>query len=193
MNNCQYCGASNPATVFNCLKCAAVMSVAPAPAQNISVIQQRPLRPSAAPAVAQAEKHPATQMSFKELGIYFASAFAVVAVVWAVLYFMSIAAPQSSASMISTPAPVVETATIKASGGILLATTEETFDEMMRAAANDDAAYLVRMGTDGKLFRLQDKTKIRIVEPGLFKSKVVALEGNQTGRGGWLSNEFISK
>jgi hypothetical protein len=63
---------------------------------------------------------------------------------------------------------------------------------MMRAAAAGDDAYLMRMGVDGKVFRLQDGTKIRVVDGGMFKSKVSAIEGNQAGRAGWLPNEFIS-
>jgi hypothetical protein len=49
----------------------------------------------------------------------------------------------------------------------------------------------MQMGIDGKVFRLQDGIKIRVIDGGFSKSKVSAIEGNQAGRAGWLPNGFI--
>lgn len=204
MNDCKYCGASNPATVFNCLKCNAMMPVQPAPVQNISVVQQR--KPIAvkvhapAPITVQppANQYPVTQMSWKELGIYFGASFgtiAFVALIFLMLYFIEKRQPVNNAQTIkpTSAISVSTTPTIKSNGGILLATTEENFAEMMRAAVSGDDAYLMRMSDAGKLFRLQDGTKIRIIEGGMVKSKVSAIEGTQAGKSGWLPNEFIAQ
>lgn len=109
MNDCKYCGASNPATVFNCLKCNAMMPVQPVPVQHITVTQQRPLKiktqePIAA--VRYIEQYPVTQMSLKDLGVYVGCAFATFGVVLAVLYFMSLAAPPP---FVSAPSAAVYT------------------------------------------------------------------------------------
>jgi hypothetical protein len=191
MHVCKYCGATNPATVFNCLKCAAVMPVQPAPVQNIAVKQHRK------PRVAQVKpqppavvvKHPVTELSLKDFGIYFGVALLVVGLFAGMFFFLIRSQPLSTPVNYKATSSSVDSGIrkIKSSGGILLATSEENFAEMMRA---DDAA-LLRMGVDGKVFRLQDGAKIRVIDGGLIKSKVAAIDGVQAGRAGWLPNEFI--
>lgn len=183
--DCKYCGASNPATVFNCLKCNAVMPT-PAPVQNIQVAQSRPVRMQPPAEIATLEKPGET--SGKDWLIYFSVAFGVVALAAVMFFFLNRYEPlPAPSSKPSAAASVSDTRRIKSAGGILLATSEENFAEMMRA----DDAGLLRMAAAGKVFRLQDGTAIRVIDGGLSKSKVTALDGLQAGRAGWLPNEFI--
>jgi hypothetical protein len=184
MIKCQYCGSGSYPDSTHCQKCAAPLPVS----------AFKPVRVAVAVSMDAPKPKPvATQMSWKELGVYFGSAFLMVGLVLAGLYFWSRLILPSNVTTAAPVASVSDTRMIQSPGGILLATTEENFSEMMKAAVAGDDACLMRMGVDGKVFRLQDNTKIRIVDGGMFKSKVSALEGNQSGRSGWLPNEFISK
>ena len=192
MNDCKYCGATNPAAVFNCLKCNALMPVRPAPVQNITVAQER------RPVVRNAPVNPIPQLptatqSFTSLCVYFGVGLGVVGLFVAMFFFLNRVQPLSTPVNYKTTSTTADSGPkrIKASGGILTATTEDNFNEMMRAAVAGDDAALSRMGADGKVFRLQDGTKIKIIDSGISKSKVIALDGAQAGRAGWLPNEFI--
>jgi hypothetical protein len=103
MNDCKYCGADNPVTVFNCLKCNAVMPVQPAPAQNIPLVQERKPRPvqahvEAPPPARMVQSgnqlYPVKELSFKDLGIYMASAFLMIALVAGILYGLAAIKPE---------------------------------------------------------------------------------------------------
>jgi hypothetical protein len=194
MNDCKYCGAVNPPTVFNCLKCNAAMPT-PAPVQNIPVAQVRPTRVQQPAPMIQVPKEPQfTSTSGRDWLIYFGVAFGVIALFAVMLYTLNRIEPvPATASAPRSSSSISGISKIKSPGGILLATSEENFAEMMRAAVAGNDAYLVRMGIDGKVFRLQDGIKIKIVDGGFSKSKVSALEGNQAGRAGWLANEFIGQ
>jgi hypothetical protein len=189
MNDCKYCGEANPTTVFNCLKCNAAMPT-PAPVQNVPVMQSRPVRvQQPAPLVPVAPEPQFTSTSGKDWLIYFGAAFGFIALVAVMLFFLNRFEPMPAASSRSSSSTttISDTRRIKSAGGIVVATSEENFAEMMRA---DDAA-LLRMSAAGKVFRLQDGTKVRVIVVGLAKSKVTAIDGLQAGRSGWLPNEFI--
>lgn len=174
MNACQYCHAPNPVTQINCLKCTALL----------------PARTSEFPSPI---KRALPKIPPLYIGVALASIVLICAIAWVWHSMWTLPAYSFVKSAAPAASPVSTTRTIQSKGGILLAVTEDDFDEMMKAAVAGDDAYLLRMGIDGKLFRLQDGTKIRVVDGGMFKSKVSALEGNQAGRAGWLPNEFISR
>lgn len=101
MNNCHYCGEVNPSTVFNCLKCSAMMPVQPVPVAIPSVIQQRKekitvrqIEPPAQKTVQSMGRHyQVTETSFKDLCIYMCCGFLVVALIGGFMYFASAMKP----------------------------------------------------------------------------------------------------
>lgn len=100
--------------------------------------------------------------------------------------------PKTTASPQATNSASASERTIAGPGRALLAVDERAYDDMMSAAVANDNAALMRMGVDGKVFALDEGTRVRIVDGGLFKSRVSALEGRQAGRAGWLPNHLLS-
>jgi hypothetical protein len=132
----------------------------------------------------------------KVWAIYIGIGLGVFALFFTVIVVLNRTHPRSTITHRPAPRSVPQTAaseirTITASGGTVLATTEENFDALMKAANAKDEDYLRQMGMDGKLFLVPDGTKITILDGGMFKSKVSVLDGIQAGRSGWLPNEFM--
>lgn len=183
MKNCKYCGAVNPAEVFNCLKCNAQMPT-PAAVRNVPVLQLK--RPKAV----QVQSQP-VETSGKDWLIYFGVTFLVILLASGMFYVLNRLQPDAPAVKTQSSSSKSGSRTIKTPGGILVATTEESFDQMMRAARLDDDDSLKRMSQAGMVFRLQEGTTINIIGGGLSKSKITAIDGFYAGRAGWLPNEFI--
>jgi hypothetical protein len=153
MKSCQYCGVSNHPIAINCSKCAA-----PLPIVHDQAYAPYPFQPPQ-------PQYPITQSSGKDWAKYFGIAFLVIGLFAGMFYVLGKVRPLSTPVNYKPSASVSESTTrrIKSTGGILLATSEENYSEMMRASVAGDDAYLMRMG----------------------------IEGNQAGRAGWLPNEFI--
>lgn len=103
MNNCKYCGENNPSTVFNCLKCHAVMP-APPPVQAVTVVQER--KPIARKLNANLPKPLPTEMeTFKSFAIYMGIAIAIVGLFVTMFFVLNKIQPLPSTSSASTASP----------------------------------------------------------------------------------------
>lgn len=74
-----------------------------------------------------------------------------------------------------------------------LAIDKKTHDELLSAVLAQDKIGYDNLVTSGRAFIVPNKAKVLVIDRGLFIRKVRILEGEYTGRAGWISYEEIAK
>lgn len=76
---------------------------------------------------------------------------------------------------------------------VLIAVDEKSFDEWNAIAAAKDSGGMLKLLGTGRAFLVANKTKVLVLDPDTVKTKVRVLEGDQSGKSGWISVEFVVK
>lgn len=79
----------------------------------------------------------------------------------------------------------------KEDGLIVVAISEEAWEEFMAFVIAGDRNHSARMRRAGRLFYVTSGTRIHIDDGGFFSSKIRVLEGPHLGKMGWVPNEMI--
>ena len=74
-----------------------------------------------------------------------------------------------------------------------VAVDEEAFDELISAVVAKDNYGIMELTLAGRVFIVQNNTKVLVIEPGFTKTKVRILEGENAGMAGWVPYEFVQK
>lgn len=74
-----------------------------------------------------------------------------------------------------------------------VAVNEQAYDELTDAAVAKDEMGFALMRLNGKLFLIEKKTKVLVINRTFFRSKVRILEGEYLGRSGWVATEFVKR
>lgn len=78
-------------------------------------------------------------------------------------------------------------------GNTILSTTKENYDEFSKTmVAEDNIGYLQMIG-DGKLFLVENCTKVKVIDSAFALKEVRILEGEYFGTTGWTAYEFAIK
>lgn len=68
---------------------------------------------------------------------------------------------------------------------------EQTYKELVAAVTAKDTVGYNKLLYSGKVFEVATGTKVLVLEPGLERSKVRILEGNNSGRSGWVPRQGV--
>ncbi|HPI13625.1 MAG TPA: hypothetical protein PK875_01920 [Spirochaetota bacterium] len=79
------------------------------------------------------------------------------------------------------------------SGTLLIAVDEKSFDDLSKAASIKNGALLGSLMMKNRLVSVDNDTRIKMIEPGVSKCKVMVTEGPQNGFTGWIASEFVKK
>jgi len=74
---------------------------------------------------------------------------------------------------------------------ILVAVDEASFDDLVRAVVIEDTLGIVELMADGKVFRVESRTRVKLIDRALTKTKVRILEGDFMGASGWVPFEWV--
>lgn len=74
---------------------------------------------------------------------------------------------------------------------ILVGIEKEDFDKIVKSSVAGDTYGIVEIVAQGKAFYVKDKTKVLIIDRDTFSRQVRILEGDMTGKTGWVPYEFI--
>ncbi len=78
------------------------------------------------------------------------------------------------------------------SGIAILAVDEKAFDDFTQSAIADDKYAFNEMISSGRLFTVQNGTKVKVIDiKFLGKTRVRVLEGKYLGESGWTASEFV--
>jgi len=95
----------------------------------------------------------------------------------------------SSSSSYAKSVRVGETVTIPY---LILGTTEADWDELVTLAARKQNGQMMTMAASGRAFIVEDNTSAEVLETkSLYMIKVRILDGEHTGKIGWLSRELL--
>ena len=67
-----------------------------------------------------------------------------------------------------------------------VAVDEAAFDEFMRSAAANDSLGARRMALEGRIYFVPIGTRVRVIDLGMFRSRVRIMEGERVGAAGWV-------
>lgn len=79
------------------------------------------------------------------------------------------------------------------SEAVLLAVTEESFDELVEASVAKDYLGMAELMAIGAVFEVPNHTKVLVIDRAFGKKKVRILEGDEFGRAGWVPYEFLAR
>lgn len=102
---------------------------------------------------------------------------------------------QPTANPFATPArslAVGETGKLDDAGqDVLVASDEEAMAEAQRAGRNNDKGALTSLVAQGRIFLVPSGTLVKVVQLELTRTKIQVLQGNQSGKTGWVSMELV--
>lgn len=76
---------------------------------------------------------------------------------------------------------------------VFVAVDEEAFDELVDAAVAKDEYGFQDLMLSGRVFAVSDGTSVRVLDLGLFKTRVRILEGPMEGESGWVPSEWVGR
>ena len=86
---------------------------------------------------------------------------------------------------------------VKSSSGTanktLIATSEANFDALVKASVANDTIGIAQLVLEGRLFAVEDGTKVLVIDSTVGARQVRILEGELFGETGWLPMEFVVK
>lgn len=77
------------------------------------------------------------------------------------------------------------------SKSILIATTKESYEKVQKILLADDEMGIAEVLLSGEAFAVLNCTKVKIIDKATFIRQVRILEGEQLGKSGWVSYEFV--
>ncbi len=77
------------------------------------------------------------------------------------------------------------------SGVAVLAVDKKALDDLIQAQIADDKLGYSQMLGDGKLFIVDNGTKVKVIDIGFGKTEIRILEGEHLGKSGWIAYEFV--
>ncbi len=114
------------------------------------------------------------------------------------LILISIGTSGSSAP--STPAPQIDSVSVGETGylessasNVLVATTKDNLDEIVKLSVANDTEGLAQMTLDGDAYIVDQGTQVRVIDTTIGTREVRILEGKQYGKSGWVPVEFVKK
>lgn len=103
--------------------------------------------------------------------------------------FSSSSSSSPSSSSYAKSVRVGETVTIPY---LILGTTEADWDELVTLAARKQNGQMMTMAASGRAFIVEDNTSAEVLETkSLYMIKVRILNGEHSGKIGWLSRELL--
>lgn len=79
------------------------------------------------------------------------------------------------------------------SQSMLLGTTKESHDKARKALMAEDSMGIAELLFSGEAISVPNCTKVKIIDTALFTRQVRILEGQQIGKSGWISYEFLKQ
>ena len=76
-------------------------------------------------------------------------------------------------------------------GALPVALDEEAWQAMWDAVVAGDDYGMAELVATGRVLAVESGTRVRVIDTGLFRNKIRVLEGEHTGRGGWVAYEFV--
>jgi hypothetical protein len=96
----------------------------------------------------------------------------------------------------SRSVPAGGVATLRVSGGsnqdVLIAVNKAAFDEVITFSVADDTRGLLNLVIQGRAFFVPSGTRVKVIDPGIFKTRVRVLDGPLAGWDGWVVPEFVT-
>ncbi|MCG2686668.1 hypothetical protein L6278_00850 [Candidatus Parcubacteria bacterium] len=83
--------------------------------------------------------------------------------------------------------------TTDCTGISILGTTKENYSNFVKAQVADDKTGYLQMIGDGKLFPIDNCTKVKVIDTAIFSRQIRILEGSHIGASGWIALEFVVK
>lgn len=80
---------------------------------------------------------------------------------------------------------------VEGEGPIMVAVDEGAYDELIDVVIAKDNIGLMNLMLAGKVFNVQNNTKVLVIDIGRFRTKVRILEGENWGMAGWVPYEFV--
>jgi len=109
------------------------------------------------------------------------------------LVILAVCLPISCGQPQPEPADVGSESIISVPGlnEVYIAVDKEVFDEWIKACNAKDYIGVAQMEALGKLFVVSNGTKVLVIDRHTFSREVRILEGNATGKSGWLPYEWL--
>ena len=99
-----------------------------------------------------------------------------------------------SASSASERVGVGEEGDVKSSANkTVIATSEASFDALIKASVANDTMGIAQLVLDGRAFAVENGTKVLVIDRTTGARQVRILEGELIGETGWLPMEFVVK
>lgn len=73
-----------------------------------------------------------------------------------------------------------------------MAVDEDAFRELTKAAVAKDYLGMADLEVRGRIFGVDQGTRVLPIDSGFAKTKVRILEGKGLGRSGWVPYEFVN-
>ena len=75
----------------------------------------------------------------------------------------------------------------------LLAVDKRAFDEWVTVCAAGDQHGAAQMHATGKMFAVDNGTRVKVIDIAFGALRVRVLDGDETGKSGWISHEFVKR
>ena len=74
-----------------------------------------------------------------------------------------------------------------------VAVDKDAHREFLNSAMASDAYGFVNLQLSGRVFCFDERTRVKVIETGVFIYKIRVLEGKHMGRAGWIAYEHVTK
>jgi hypothetical protein len=119
----------------------------------------------------------------------------VVALVVGYFSFCSGNSPSTQSTQDSRHVGIGENARLSTGspGQIPVAMDTEALDALNKAAAAKDEIGYRELFANGRMFAVDENTKVLVIDSGIFKTQIRILEGPYSGKSGWVPFEWVKK
>lgn len=117
---------------------------------------------------------------------------AVAVFIWAAIAAFSLATPskeETAPKSSSKSVGVGQDGIIRT--GIAGGVTKDDFDELTKAATAKDEAGFGQLIASGRAIVVDNNTKVKVIDTGLFKKRVRLLTGDHAGAAVWVASEHV--
>ncbi len=77
------------------------------------------------------------------------------------------------------------------SGDVVVCASKDAYDEFQKLAVAEDYVGMAQMEAAGRLFRVPNGTKARVIDTAFEKREVRIMDGEHTGRSGWVTSSLV--
>ena len=98
--------------------------------------------------------------------------------------------PSSQSTLVAGNVATIYVPNAKA---VLLAVDETALTQLTKAANRKDYEWVASLLLKGKLFEVDQRAKVRVIESGFLKCKVEVISGKNSGETGWIAREFLRR